>query len=501
MLKSALVQLAPQPVPHHQHQPHHLKIGKAVSSQPPQNMSPHKVEKHGEKPVVVVCAFPASGHTNGLAQVSEYLVKQGFPVYFVIGTEWKASAEKNGIICIENPWYPSIETMTERENIPIGHDRIIFDLKYCFADSTPVVFPIFASALMRARDEHPTRKVVILHETLCQAVLPYSLGAPLPAGYDTLPPVINWSTTHNVATDYNVPPFGPGLPYDPTEENKALWRTIHDAMIASAPVLNDYYNALYAPLGVTRRLTEFMWNPIMTFGDVTLFPTSAQADYPRAGPAAKRYKYIGGLPIKPLAADFVYPEWWPRITVNAKLPADQRKKVALVTQGTVMHSYDELLVPTIRALAHREDLILVATLGAKGAELDPALLGIPVPANTIVVDYLPYDAVLPYADVFVSNAGFNGVVHGIMNAVPMLLAGLEADKGEVCMRAEYAGVAVNLRATSPSEAQIVDGFNELLTNKKYKARAVELQEESKELDPLGTVARMVLELADGTFKL
>ena len=93
--------------------------------------------------------------------------------------------------------------------------------------------------------------------------------------------------------------------------------------------------------------------------------------------------------------------------------------------------------------------------------------------------YLPYDTLLPYTNVFISNGGYNGSMNGVVNGMPMLLVGTDADKEEVSARAEYASVAVNLRVQTPTEAQIREGVGKLLTEEGYKKRAVELKKENE----------------------
>ncbi len=138
--------------------------------------------------------------------------------------------------------------------------------------------------------------------------------------------------------------------------------------------------------------------------------------------------------------------------------------------------------------------LVIATLGARGAALDPAF---PVPANTLVADYLPYDALLPYADVFVSNAGYGGFMQGVMNGVPMVLAGTLADKAEVAARAEWAGVAVNLMAQRPEEGKILEAVQRVLGDGGFKRRAVVLREDNEAMGSLGRVEGIVEELVEG----
>lgn len=75
-------------------------------------------------------------------------------------------------------------------------------------------------------------------------------------------------------------------------------------------------------------------------------------------------------------------------------------------------------MPTLEALASREDVIVVALLCVEGATLDRD-----VPENSRVVDYLPYHALLPYTDVLVTNGGYGGFMQAVMHGVPMVMAG------------------------------------------------------------------------------
>jgi UDP:flavonoid glycosyltransferase YjiC (YdhE family) len=112
----------------------------------------------------------------------------------------------------------------------------------------------------------------------------------------------------------------------------------------------------------------------------------------------------------------------------------------------------------------------------------------------MVVDYLPYDALLPLADVFVSNAGYGGFMQSVMNGVPMVLAGTAADKAEVCARAEWAGVAVNLRAQTPGEDAIRAAVETVLGDGRYKKKALEVKEENERLDALARFESIIEEL-------
>ncbi|KAK4152568.1 glycosyltransferase [Chaetomidium leptoderma] len=440
-----------------------------------------------EKPILVATAFNAPGHTVGLLLISEHLARKGFKIYFIAGPDFKTSIRKIGAEFVENPWrWEEIFA-----SAPPGHDET-WIFKHNFGDSTPVAHRVLKETLERVQREHPNREVVILHESISGGLGPFEYGAPLPEGYSSLPKVINFHTSVYITKDYAIPPFGPGLPYDPTPENLALWRSIYNAMEPPMSSVVEHYNKLYKALGATRPLTDFFFDVLLNLGDVTILATSPSLDYPIQTPNPK-LRFIGGLPPKPLSPAFVHPPWWPTITANAALASDHpdKKKLVFVTQGTAHRDYTDLIIPAIKALAGRTDLIVVVTLGSRGAELDNT---VDIPGNTIVVDYFPYEAVLPYADVFVSNAGYGGFMQGIMNGVPMVLAGTMADKAEVCSRAEWAGVAVNLRTQTAGEAAIKAAVEKVLGEERFKKTAAELKRENETMDALQRVEVIIEEL-------
>ncbi|AEO71928.1 f10e3bff-0624-4837-b9dc-47cf4d37bd1b [Thermothielavioides terrestris] len=441
-----------------------------------------------DKPILVAAAFNSPGHTTGLLTIAEHLVKRGFRLYFIAGPGYQAAIEQIGAEFVKNEWAwePLVATA------PPDADEPWF-FKHVFGDSVPVAHRILKETLERVRREHPDREVVILNESMSGGLGPFCYGAPLPEGYASLPKAITFHTSIYVATDYNVPPFGPALDYDPTPENLALWRSTYDAMRPIWTGVSEYYSdRLFKPLGATRPVTEPFFDFILGLGDVTVLATSPSLEYPIHNKPS-RLRFIGGLPAKPPDPAFIYPAWWPTITTNAALPegSPDRRKLVFVTQGTAHCNYADLLIPTIRALAGRADLLVVATLGRHGTALDS---GVALPANAIVVDYLPYNAILPYTDVFVSNAGYGGFMHGVMNGGPMVLAGTAADKGEVSCRGEYAGMAVNLRAQAPGEDAIAAAVDKVLKEEKFKARAMEFKRENEELDALGSFERIIEEL-------
>ncbi|KAK0718985.1 hypothetical protein B0T21DRAFT_295758 [Apiosordaria backusii] len=450
-----------------------------------------------EKPVLLFMTFNASGHTAGAAQIAKHLhFNRGYKdIYFIAGPPFKSTIERTGAKYIENPHeYTTIRAQEGGTESP-NHFEL---LKNVFGNSIVPSYHVLKKTLEDIRVAHPEpRQILFVHEALSQGLLPFYYGCPLPKGYTSLPKALNWHTSIYVCSDPDYPPFGLGLPYDPAPENLALWRSMHESSRSLWQGLIDYYDQQLRSIGSTKKFTEMPVDLAMDLGDVTVMATTPSLDYPSVTKNPKKFRLVGGLPVRELDKNLVYPPWWEELTSNSALPDGDpnKKKVVFVSQGTVHRAYHELLIPTIRALADRDDILVIATLGAKD-EPSP-LAEEDTPKNVRIVDYFPYEAVLPHSDVFVSNAGYGGFMHGVMNGVPMVLAGLIADKGDVCQRAARAGIAVNLATSDPTQEDVKRGIDTVLNDGKFKQRVLEIKEENEKADALGQIENILEELLRG----
>ncbi|KAH8645757.1 MGT family glycosyltransferase [Xylariales sp. PMI_506] len=443
-----------------------------------------------QTPVVVINAFPAAGHSNSLIQAADYLVKKGFPAYFVCSTEFGPSIKKTGAVFCEHTWAYEHDGVEGREQLQ-GPDLLIFDLKRVFIDSAPMVYATLKQALETAREQHPGREVVVLQESASVGLWPFVCGAPLPKGYERFPKIVNFHTLFNITWSKDVFPFGLGLPPPTTDEERAQVAAMNEGTKALFKVLGDYADEVFKPLGATKPLGDY-FDAIMLTGDVVALQYSPSLDYPRSDLDPK-CRFLGLMPLKGLGSDFVAPAWLEELQAIAKLPADSpdKKKIIFVSQGTVANEMEDMILPALKAFSDRSDLRLVATLGHRGRTLPD---GFELPANATVIDYFPYDAILPITDVFLTNAGFGGYSHGIMNGVPMVMSGLTQDKPEVSRRAEWAGVAVNLHTQRPTAEALIEGVDKVLADPSYKNRALELKAENEALNPLDTLEKIIWEL-------
>jgi len=160
------------------------------------------------------------------------------------------------------------------------------------------------------------------------------------------------------------------------------------------------------------------------------------------------------------------------------------RPLVLVTQGTVANDdLGRLVVPALEGLRNA-DVVVVAALG-KQAELAD------VPDNAVVVDWVPFDALLTHAAVFITNGGFGGTQRALAFGVPVVVSGGTEGKALVAARVAAVGVGVDLGYENPSPAAIHDAVVQVLDSPEIRVRAGALATEYRALDPLQIIDELL----------
>ncbi len=189
--------------------------------------------------------------------------------------------------------------------------------------------------------------------------------------------------------------------------------------------------------------------------------TVAGFEYPRRD-LSGNVRFVG--PVARVARTEVLPEWWGDM--------DGGRPIVHVSQGTIANEdLGELILPTIRALAGRDVLVVVTTGGAPVDRLGA------LPGNVRAAELIGYDVLMPRIDAFVTNGGYGGLNYALAHGVPMVVAGDTEDKAETTRRVEWSGVGVNLESARPDAAAIARAVDEVLTVPSYRERARALQAE------------------------
>jgi hypothetical protein len=455
------------------------------------------VASHTKKPLLVITAAPAAGHSSPLLHIAREMVNRGFEVIFMSSLEFKEPIERLGAEFYEtNDFWPA-GGLEVREQVPPGFPRMLWDMEHLFINNLPVRSGHVRSLLEMLHERDPSRDIVIINEAASMAIVPFVFGAPLPKGYTKFPKVIGIGAVPMVTTSIDTGPFGMGLPPDSTESGRMRNKLLNDFM-RQGPFkgVDDLYQEVLKKCECTNVPEEFMFDTWISGYDATLQLCCPSLEYPKSD-LHPTIRYAGCLPKRGIDPEFQFPTWWSEFKSNSELPVGsaERKKVVTVTQGTVQLVYDDLVIPTIKAFAKRSDVIVVVILGVKGASL-PA--EVEVPANVLVADFLPYDAALEHSDCFVTNAGYGGLLHCAINGVPLVMAGITEDKPEVSARGEYAGIGINLRTGTPTSDEVYNAVEKILTQPSYKAKATRIMLENEDLDTLSIIERQIMKFAKAT---
>ena len=436
------------------------------------------------KPLILICVTPIYGHVMPIRAIGKELVARGYDVTFVTGSAYKKRIESIGakLIALEGIADLAAESLKEeRELIPGGPARFAFDTENYFVNPIPSQHNAQQSALKILGEQHPGRSIVMLNESAFMGSIPCLLGAPGIRPTATIAIGILPIMLRSIDTAS----FGPGMLPDDSLKGRARNAAMNKAMEEKIMAKPDQrFKKVLAELGVQDTAPFFLDAPYLT-GTCFLQMCIPSIEYSRSD-APPTLQFAGGLPKghrDPLA---IFPSWWSEITQNTT------KRIVAVSQGTICLDYTELIIPTIDGLKDRSDIILVVALGRRGATLPE---GTVIPENTRVVDFIPFDDLFPYCAAFITNGGYGAVQHAISIGVPMIIAGATEEKPEIAARAEWAGVAINLRTGRPSGEQMQLAVEEIFDNGKYKAKSRELEEESKCYFAMDVVERAIQDMA------
>jgi MGT family glycosyltransferase len=140
------------------------------------------------------------------------------------------------------------------------------------------------------------------------------------------------------------------------------------------------------------------------------------------------------------------------------------------------------------ALDGLEDLsvrVIATTSGAFGVD------DLSVPANAVVVDYIPHNQVMPNAAVVVGHAGHGTTISALCHGVPLVcVPGLGRDQVPIATRAAELGLGIALidRATSQD---IRTAVTAILGDGSYRDRVRQFKSRCDNVEGATTAAAML----------
>lgn len=422
---------------------------------------------------VLFANFPADGHFNPLTGLAFHLQKIGCDVRWYTAKKYEEKIERLGI-----PFYglkraldfsadPEIENIfPERRKHKSQVAKLRFDMINVF--------------ILRATEYYEDIKEIYQEFEFEVMIADITFGA-IPFVKEKMNiPVIAIGVVPLPETSKDLPPSGLGLTPSYTFFGKlkqSLLRRISDAVLFAKPT--KVMSAILAEHGIDSGKAN-IFDILIQKSTIVLQSGTPGFEYKRSD--MSNHIYFAG-PLLPYTKRKEGQGWY-----NEKLR--QYDKVILVTQGTVEKDIDKLLIPTLEAFKNSDCLVIVTTGGSQTEELRKEYSY----PNIIIEDFIPFDDVMPYADVYVTNGGYGGVLLSIQNQLPMVVAGVHEGKNEINARVGYFKLGINLKTEKPSVLQLRIAVEEILANNIYSQNVKSLSEEFKRYDPNEICGRQVARL-------
>jgi UDP:flavonoid glycosyltransferase YjiC (YdhE family) len=418
---------------------------------------------------ILFANFPADGHFNPLTGLAVYLKQLGADVRWYTGKKYQEKIEKLGI-----PFYPlkkaidfSVgepdQVFPERKNHKSQVAKLKFDIRHAFVLRGPEYYQdiseinrTFPFDLMIA--DNCFTGISFVKQKLHKPVIAIGV-VPLPE------------------TSKDLPPVGLGLTPSYTffgKRKQDLMRFFTDTFIFGES--KKLIDTIYKEHGMAVKPGN-LFDVICKEADLLLQSGTPGFEYTR-NDLGRNIRFIGAL--LPYASQKLRTPWFDeRLNVY--------EKIVLVTQGTVERDIEKILVPALEAFKDTGVLVVCTTGGSQTETLRKRF---PY-KNLVIEDFIPFGDVMPYADAYLTNGGYGGVMLGIENKLPMVVAGVHEGKKEICARVGYFKLGINLRTEKPTARQIKRSVEEVFRNDIYKKNITRLAGEFQQYNPLGLTAKYV----------
>jgi MGT family glycosyltransferase len=416
----------------------------------------------------LIATMPVPGHVAPFAPLVRELLRRGHDVLWYGSRHFQRGIEATGARFAPMVHGHDIGDADYDRHFPgrekySGLKKVVYDFEKIFVDAIPGMLQDLSAIL----DEYPADVLIGDPAVAATRVLSERGGPPAAILNIT---VLSYETSELAA-------FGLGFGFNNGILGRARnWLTYRLVDHVIFRRVNRAYAALVAKNGWGLRPFRPSLSPFLH-----LQPMARSFEYPIAE-IPRQVHFIGAL-LPDAPARFEPPPWWERVLAGGK-------PVVLVTQGTIATNADELIKPTLEALAG-EDVWVIATTGGKRGEE----LGFPIPANAVVEPFVPFVTLMPRVQAYVTNGGYGGICIALAHGVPVISAGTTEDKMEVSNRVAHARVGLNLKTNRPSAAQMREAVRRVLGENSYLANARAIQAELKQHDAGAEAAALLETLA------
>ncbi|GAB4092606.1 glycosyltransferase [Flaviaesturariibacter terrae] len=404
---------------------------------------------------ILFASVPADGHFNPLTGLARYLADAGCDVRWYTSPVYARKLQ-----ALDIPFYPFQkardinmlnldEQLPERAQIGSQVKKLVFDMIHVFIERAPEYY----EDIRAIHTDFPFEAMV------CDVAFG---GISFVADLMRIP-VFAMGVFPLTETSRDLPPAGLGMTPSASflgRRRQDLLRFVADRLLFAKP--DKVMRALLKKYGIRPAGSNVF--DLNTRKATRLFQSGTPGfEYYRSD-LGRNVRFVGAL--LPWRKPALNHSWF-----DERL--NQYNKVLLVTQGTVEKDCAKLLVPVLEAFQDSDALVVCTTGGSGTRELRERF-----PAkNLIIEDFIPFGDVLPYADVYITNGGYGGVLLALEHGVPLVAAGVHEGKNEICARIGYFGLGVNLRTETPGPVQIREAANRVLNSPLFAGNARKMADE------------------------
>jgi len=293
-------------------------------------------------------------------------------------------------------------------------------------------------------------------------------------------PVVAVGVFPLMASSKDLAPNGLGMEPSYTSAGKikqALLRVLANKLIFKRP--NKIFQQLLDEYHIPHN-KENVFDMLIQKSDLLLQSGTPGFEYARTD-MPKHVHFVGAL--LPYQFNKYAAQWF-----DERL--NRYNRVVLVTQGTVEKDVSKIIIPTLEAFKNSHTLVVCTTGGSQTDELQAKY---PQP-NIIIADFIPFNDIMPYADVYITNGGYGGVMMGIENNLPLVVAGIHEGKNEICARVGYFKLGINLKTENPIPRQIKRAVDEVTNNPLYKEQVCKMCRNFEQYNPVENCAEHIATL-------
>lgn len=394
-----------------------------------------------------------------ITTIAEGLIKLGYPVQFVTGPEFKDYVESIGAtyIPIEGKGYGILSEEDMATFVTLQGDELeIFVFKAVFLDEIPAQHRTLQRTFSQIRKDYGSDQPLIYIADCAFAGL-----APVLKGAPGIRPdaAISIGLAPYTGASNDTFPFRSGRHPDTSPDSKQIHFQVQQAQYTTYPdsEWNAHTNAVLAQVGATSSFPS-LFDMMVSASDTYLQYGVPEFEYSRSD-WRPDLKFIGA-PVAVGIAERALPSWWDDVVAAKK----QGKHIVAVTSSSAVFDNNALIIPALRGLQSRDDVLVIATLVTS----DVKTLAIEIPSNARVAKFIPLDLALPYIDVLITNGGYGTVQQALRAGKPMVVSGLGQDKSHTGALINYIGNGVYNPVNQIDPELLSSSFEEVLRNDSYR---------------------------------